>query len=90
MWTGSWGVGRCKLLLLEWISNEVLLCSTGNYIQSLGIEHDGRWYDKKNTHVCVCVCKGHYARFQISFEKFKKTVTSSICMANRPQRAEGG
>ena len=30
---------------LEWISNEVLLYSTGNYIQSLGIEPDGRWYE---------------------------------------------
>ena len=36
------GVSRCKLLHLEWISNEVLLYSTGNSIQSLGIEHDGR------------------------------------------------
>ena len=35
-------VGRCKLLHLEWISNEVLLYSTENYIQSLGIENDGR------------------------------------------------
>ena len=35
-------VNRGKLLHLEWISNEVLLYSTGNYIQSLGIEHDGR------------------------------------------------
>ena len=35
-------VSRCKLLHLEWISNEVLLYSTGNSIQSLGIEHDGK------------------------------------------------
>ena len=35
-------VGRCKLLHLEWISNEVLRYSTGNYIQYLGIDHDGR------------------------------------------------
>ena len=28
-------VSSYKLLHLEWISNEVLLCSTGNYIQSL-------------------------------------------------------
>ena len=35
------GVGRCKLLHLEWISNEILLYSTGNYIQSLVMEHDG-------------------------------------------------
>jgi len=32
------GVSRCKLFHLEWISNEVLLYSTGNYIQSPGIE----------------------------------------------------
>ena len=37
----EFGVSRCKLFHLEWISNEVLLHSTGNYIQSLGIDHDG-------------------------------------------------
>ena len=36
-----WG---CKLLYLEWISNDVLLYSTGNYIQPLMIEHDGKEY----------------------------------------------
>ena len=36
------GVSRCKLLPLKWISNEVLLYGTGNYIQSLVTEHDGR------------------------------------------------
>ena len=35
-------IRRCNLLHLERISNEVLLYSTGNHIQSLGIEHDGR------------------------------------------------
>ena len=39
---GEFGISRCNLLHLEWISNEVLLYSTENYIQSLGIEHDGR------------------------------------------------
>ena len=28
----EFGVNRCKLLHLEWISEEVLLYSTGNYI----------------------------------------------------------
>ena len=50
---GDFGVGRCKLLHLEWISNELLLYSTGNYIWSLGIEHDGRQYKKKNVHLHV-------------------------------------
>ena len=38
----EFGVSRYKLLYLEGISNEVLLYSTGNYSQSLGIDHDGR------------------------------------------------
>ena len=33
---GEFGFIRCKTLHLEWISNEVLLHSTGNYIQSPG------------------------------------------------------
>ena len=49
----EFGVGRCKLLHLERISNEVLLSSTGNYIQSLGIEHDGRYIRKKNVYICM-------------------------------------
>ena len=40
--SGMVGVGRFKLLHLEWISSEVLLYGTGNYIQFLGTEHDGR------------------------------------------------
>ena len=38
----EFGVSRYKVLHLERISNEVLLYSTGNYIHSLGIDHDGR------------------------------------------------
>ena len=37
---GEFGIGRCKLLHLEWINNVVLLYSTGDSIQSLGLEHD--------------------------------------------------
>ena len=39
---GEVGVSRCKRLHLEWISSEVLVYSTGNSLQSLGIDHDGR------------------------------------------------
>ena len=38
----EFGVSRCKLLDLEWRSNEVLLYSAGNYNQSLEIDYDGR------------------------------------------------
>ena len=49
----EFGVSRCKLLHLEWVHNEVLLSSTGNYIQSLVVEQDGRYYEKTNVHTCV-------------------------------------
>ena len=35
------GVNGRKLFHLEWISNEILLYSTGNFTQSLVMEHDG-------------------------------------------------
>ena len=47
----EFGVSRCKLLHVEWICNEVLFYSTGNYIQSLGIENDGPYYEKKNIYI---------------------------------------
>lgn len=37
----EFGVSRCKLLHSEWISNEILLYSTGNYILSFVMEHNG-------------------------------------------------
>ena len=46
------GVSRCKLLHLEWISNEVLLYSTGNCVQTLG----GRtWQMIVWEKLCVCM-----------------------------------
>ena len=39
-WLGSLGLIYTKLLPLEWISYEILLCSTGNYVWSLTTEHD--------------------------------------------------
>ena len=38
----EFGVSRCKLLHLDWISNEVLQYIIGNYIQLLVTEHDRR------------------------------------------------
>ena len=47
---GTW-VKRCRLLSLEWISNEILLCSTGNYVWSLTTEHD-MWEKRMYTGMC--------------------------------------
>ena len=45
------GVSEYNLLHLEWISNEVVLCSTENDIQSLGRRHDGRQYEKNSAYI---------------------------------------
>ena len=45
------GDSRCKLLHLEWIRNEVLLCSTENYIQSLWWNMMEDNYKKKNVYI---------------------------------------
>ena len=45
--------GEDEWLVTGHISNGVLLYSTGNYIQSLGVEHNGRWYEKKNVFICI-------------------------------------
>ena len=50
---------------LEGTRNEVLLYSTGNSIQSLGIEYDGREYEKR---------VGHYAILQKWTQHCKSTV----------------
>ena len=49
----EFGVGRRKLLHLEWINYKVLLYSTANYMQSPGIDHNGKEYLKKNVSMCI-------------------------------------
>ena len=48
----EFGVGRCKLLHLECMDNQVLLYSTGNYIQHPVVNHNGKEY-KKRIYKCV-------------------------------------
>ena len=48
---GELGVNRCRLLPLEWKSNEMLQYSTGIYIESLMKEHDNM--RKKNVYTYV-------------------------------------
>ena len=50
----KFGVIRFKLLHLEWIGNKVVLHSTGNYTQSLGINYNGKEYIfKKIVYMCI-------------------------------------
>jgi len=49
----QFGFSRYKLLHLEWISNEILLCSTRNPIQSPVMENDGELCEKKNVYIGI-------------------------------------
>ena len=55
------GVSGYKLFHLEWTSNEVLLYSRGNYIQSPRIDHDGKEY-KKRIYIYMYMYLTHFAR----------------------------
>ena len=44
----GFGVRRCTLLHLEWISNEIVPYSAGNYMQSLVMDSDGGYCEKKD------------------------------------------
>ena len=52
---GEFGVGRCKLLRIEWIDNKALLYSTGNYSPYPGINHNGKEHEKEG----LCVMYRH-------------------------------
>ena len=47
----EFGIGRCKLLHLEWINNKVLRYNTGNYIEYPVINHNRKY--KKRMYICV-------------------------------------
>ena len=49
----EFGVCRCNLLHLEWISNEVLLYNTGKYSQYLRVKHNGIQCEKKNIYIYI-------------------------------------
>ena len=51
-WTGKSEISKCKLRHLDWINNKVLLDSTGNNTQSLGINHTRKEYFK-SMYICV-------------------------------------
>ena len=53
------GMSRCKLLYIGWINDKVLLYSTGNDIQYLVINQNGKEYEKE--YMCIteslfCFC----------------------------------
>ena len=47
----KFGISRCKLLHIEWINSKVLLYRIGNFIQSPGINYNGKEYEKECIYV---------------------------------------
>ena len=45
-----------QTITFRMINSKVLKCNTGNYIQYLPLEDNGKEYIKKNVYVCMCVC----------------------------------
>ena len=70
----EFGVSRCRLLHLGWISNEILLHGTGKYIQALVMEHDGKYYEKKNVYICTTGLLCHTAEIDIVYQHYKNIV----------------
>ena len=78
---GEFGISRCKLLCTEWINN-ILLCSTGNYIQQPVINHNGKEkeceekkrkekeyiyiYTHTHTHICMAESLCYTAEINIT------------------------
>ena len=55
-WTGCLGLAnRCKLLYIAWMNNKVLLCSTGNYIQYMVINHNEKEYEKQCVYIYIYI-----------------------------------
>ena len=78
----EFGVGRYKLLYLEWIHNKGLPYSTGNYIQYPVVNDNGKEY-KKRMSVCVraeSLCTAEIGiTMQISYISIK---INKICPPN--------
>ena len=70
----EFGVGRRKLLHLEWIHNKVLLYSTGNYIQYSVTNHNGKECEKEYIIYIYVYNLSHFAVQQKLTQHCKSTI----------------
>ena len=57
----EFGISKCKLLYIAWINNQVLLYSTGNYIQYPIVNHNGKKYEKEYKYIYIYIKLNHFA-----------------------------
>ena len=72
------GISRHKLLYIEWISNKVLLYSTGNAIQYPVINHKGKEYEKEYIHMYWIGQKVHLGFSTTCYGKTQSNQYTSI------------
>ena len=51
----EFGISRGKLLYIGWISNKMLLYSTGNYIQYPMMNRNGKKYEKEYIYIHIYI-----------------------------------
>ena len=72
----EFGVGRYKLLYIEWLKNKFLLHSTGNSIQYSMINHNGKEYFLKR--MCVYIYMYMYLNHFAVQQKLTQHCKSAI------------
>ena len=85
----EFGVNRCKLWLLEWISNEVLLYSTGNLSSHL---RHLRWSTREEDvreGIQIHVRRGHFAVEWKCTEHCKATIMEKKIVIKNEQTIKG-
>ena len=68
----EFGVSRCKLLHIEWTNSNILLYSTGKYIQYPVINHNKKEY--KEEYIYIYVQLNHFAVQQKLTQHCKSTI----------------
>ena len=67
---GEFGVSSCKLFHLQWMNNEILLYSTGNYIPNL-LGQNMMEDDMRKECIYICVCTHTHIHIYITLLYFR-------------------
>ena len=91
---GVLGVNRCRLFPLEWISNEVLVCSTGYYVCSLMMENNNvrekRYLCMYNWVPMLCSRKLTEYSKEAIMEKNKKNYIKNMIIKRKKEKTWRG
>ena len=78
----DFGISRCKVPLIEWIKNKILLYSTGSYIQHSMINHNGKDYEKE----CIYIYMYKWFTLLYCYGEGNGTPLQYFCLENSMDR----